>query len=155
VRRVTIASMPPLPDVPATEWAWAAGFFDGEGCVCSWLRKDAGTYCLSVILVNTNEEAMQRFGRLVLKHPNRRQAFANVKSFGSSRLPCFVLKVTGEFAKRLLRELLPYSTVKRGQIVAALQFPISHRSHPDKERVMRMQAQVYAELRRLNRTLKI
>lgn len=60
-----------------TEWAWAAGFYDGEGCMCFQKYTD-GTQVALMVVAQTNREVLERFQRAVggggIYGPRRQQA---------------------------------------------------------------------------------
>lgn len=103
-----------------TRLAWAAGFFDGEGCISLiWKRRAQNTHAwwlLQVNLTNTDRQSLERFwrsigqaGRIYAKKrvPNRRQIYYWV--------------ATDRAAERTLRLLRPYVFTKRPVSTLALE----------------------------------
>lgn len=149
-KKITKASLPEVPLVPEIEWAWAAGFIDGEGSIGIHQRQAFG-FALVFTVVNTNEDAMKRMAKLMCKNPKRKLDYARICSFGTSRLPIFVLKCTGVHAQIFLKQIYPYTTVKRRNIEVALQFPLSHRSAKNKDYIMSIQTKLREEMLALNK----
>lgn len=48
-----------------SEVMWAAGLFEGEGCISSWRRKDTHTPQLTMNLTSTDEDVVRRFHGIV------------------------------------------------------------------------------------------
>ena len=48
-----------------SEMMWAAGLFEGEGCISSWRRKDTHTPQLTMNLTSTDEDVVRRFHGIV------------------------------------------------------------------------------------------
>lgn len=101
--------------------AWAAGFFDGEGCVSIAKSARKGQplpyYRAELIVANTSREPLDRFeilfgGRVVVVRPAKH-----------NRKLTYGWKTTGTaHTAQVLRELLPWLTVKRGQALLVLEF---------------------------------
>jgi len=96
---------------------YAAGFFDGEGCVTMMTVGKNREMKLRVQIANTEEmilRALQAsFGGAVnmrsdKRHPNRKA--------------CGQLVFCGGDAERFLRSIQPHVRVKKGQVVLALEF---------------------------------
>jgi hypothetical protein len=104
-----------------TDVAWAAGFVDGEGCVsvCKSSRKGQPLpyYRADLVVSNTVREPLDRLaslfgGRVVVT----REAVGNRKR-------TFGWKTTGTaHTAEVLRELLPWLTVKREQASLVVEF---------------------------------
>ena len=108
-----------------TQIAWAAGFFDGEGCVFIQAARN-GKYIhqgLLVVVTSTTPAPLRRlyelFGGSVSKPYIGR----------SGARPARRWLVTGRLALAALKSMLPYLTVKRLQAKIALRYPIGFRGH--------------------------
>lgn len=99
--------------------AWAAGFFDGEGCISIPTRvrsRNRHGYTLSLYVGQVDPSPLRRFqslfgGTVVTK-----------KSGPFARRTMFMWRITGSTAFAALRQLHPYLTVKRSQADLALEF---------------------------------
>lgn len=100
--------------------AWAAGFFDGEGCVSMAKSARKGQplpyYRVELIVSNTVKSPLDRLselfgGRVVVarKAKGNRQTVYQWKTSGTAH------------TARVLKELLPWLTVKRQQALVALE----------------------------------
>ena len=102
-----------------TEWAWAAGFFDGEGCI-SYKRK-GGLWRL-VVQQNVREplEVLERLFGGTLYGPYTRQRSRN--GVGEWSNPYYVWRLnTQEDVVLALEAMYPYLTVKREQAQTAVE----------------------------------
>jgi len=148
--------------IPETELAWAAGFFDGEGCVTVaedrkprvHLRR--GSYRLHITVSNTKLAPLERFkalfgGAIYQQRENGEKAGLAAASTG--RKACYFWMIPGQPAQQVLRGLLPYLCTRHEQAAAALRFPILGRvgNVGLPPHVATEQAGVYHELRRLNK----
>jgi hypothetical protein len=102
----------------ASHWlAWAAGFFDGEGCII--LRKQVNkrlgwcSYVLSISVSNTDLRSLQKLEELFGSSVHRRAPMVRRKPIWDWRLDA----LKGE---RCLRLLLPWLVVKHEQAELAL-----------------------------------
>ncbi|HEX6826171.1 MAG TPA: LAGLIDADG family homing endonuclease [Nitrospiraceae bacterium] len=96
--------------------AWAAGFFDGEGCVSISSAVERGKYRryqLSVIIAQKVREPLDVFVSLF------GGSVTALKVHGSTY---FQYKTTGFNAWSILQSLLPYLTVKREVAEVGMQF---------------------------------
>jgi hypothetical protein len=103
-----------------TDLAYAAGIFDGEGCVCikevKQHKSHKPTYSLSVHITNTNEDVINWLlinfdgskHTKIPKQENRRKYF---------RWNC-----QSKHAANFLTEILPYIKIKNPQVEIALSF---------------------------------
>jgi hypothetical protein len=89
-----------------TQYAWAAGFFDGEGCVnISHVGRNT---CLRLHIVQKDIRPIERFREIfqlqqkfgIVTRPNRRHSY-------------YRLTVSGAQAADVLRKMLPYLALKR------------------------------------------
>jgi len=148
--------------IPETDLAWAAGFFDGEGCVTVAAdgkprrRLRRTSYRLHITVSNTKLAPLERFktlfgGAVYQQRQNGEKAGLAVDSAG--RKASYFWMIPGRAAQRVLASLLPYLCTRHEQAAAALAFPIVGRtgnvglpSH-----IAAGQAAIYHELRRLNK----
>ena len=101
--------LPPQHD--RREWViWAAGFFDGEGCVYIQHRKNTNVYFLKVMAVQKAIEPLNILLALFGGSVNKRRTAPAMWST-STRM-----------AERALQELLPFLLVKRKEAELALRF---------------------------------
>lgn len=96
-----------------TQYAWAAGFFDGEGCVS--LHRQGRWTCVRIILVQKDIRPMERFMATfgcaetlsVVTRRNRTNHY-------------YRLVISGRKAADVLTKMLPYLTLKRDVAEVAL-----------------------------------
>lgn len=96
-----------------TQYAWAAGFFDGEGCV-SLHNQDRST-CVRIILVQKDIRPLENFKAIfdcyeklsVVTRRNRTNHY-------------YRLVISGSRAADVLTKMLPYLTLKRAVAEVAL-----------------------------------
>lgn len=135
--------------------AWAAGFFDGEGCV--HIHKDQhrydtnlASYKLTASVSGRNRAALDRFAELfggrVRLSPKR--AYPGV--------PFFQLQLNTESASAALKAMLPYLTNKHDVAALAVEFQDWYAASRTRSRAMpearRARAEVYkAECHRIVR----
>jgi len=100
---------------------YAAGFFDGEGCVCIIKPnkdRDRPNYNLSVSISNTNENVMNWF----------RSVFnANVysrKSRDDNHRDYHVIQLTGDKAAYFLLSIVSHLKIKKEQAVLGIKFQL-------------------------------
>jgi len=99
---------------------WAAGFFDGEGCIVIERRgPDAGVLQISV--GQARPEPLARFAALFGGRPPRCE-LSGARLPDGSRKPFWRWSVSSALAGAALRELSPFLVVKREQALAALEF---------------------------------
>lgn len=95
---------------------YAAGFFDGEGCVNFTIRGKAKQAVIRVMLVNTNInillEFQERFGGILT---SRKQKNITWKDFNC-------LTLNGHFAIKFLSAIRPYVHIKHNQIELAFEY---------------------------------
>ena len=94
--------------------AWAAGFFDGEGCVI--LRKVKNTYAVRIAVSQVNPTPIKRF----------KDMFGGHISYQKSKNPNWSAQWKWEqdskSASETLRLLQPYLCVKHDVVALALEF---------------------------------
>ncbi len=117
-------------DDPAA-FAWAAGFIDGEGCVCIYEQKkrDLSNYCLSLSAVTVVRAPLERlralFGGYI--HYYSKPSRHRIQPYYSWALH------SGRKVQRALKAMWPYLSVKVAQAATAFVFPIGRqgaRLHP-------------------------
>ena len=104
------------------ELAWAAGFFDGEGCV-SVVKRHTGSSAKRSYLyyqLNLNAPQINKDPLLKLKSLFGGQVRCT-RSYGNRR-PSFVWTLHAALAEKALRALLPYLIVKKAEAELALQY---------------------------------
>jgi hypothetical protein len=103
--------------------AWAAGFFDGEGCVLVSERKNQTVYQLFVSITQQNPTALhllkQRFGGSVT--PDRTATVGYERKRGA--VLCWRWKSTSGVAHEFLAAIEPFVVVKADQVRVALTWP--------------------------------
>lgn len=109
------------------ELAWAAGFFDGEGCIYLRAGKGIAGWQLLCSLGQSDDSPLEEFQRIVggvgfvgRRHYPKR----------SNRRPCWAWQTSSQKAEDVLRLLLPFLRVKRSQAVAALEFQETYPEKP-------------------------
>lgn len=98
--------------------AWAAGFFDADGCI-SISRAKGNTYSrLMVILVQKSVRPIEAFAGLWPK------GWINIahRDHGSKRTGYYRFTMSGKNAADALVEMLPHLVDKRDQAVVAIDF---------------------------------
>lgn len=102
------------------EWAWLAGFFDGEGCVRgrSYWRHDKAkprhSVAISLVITQRDREVLDRIQAMT--------GVGTVTSKTGTPTPAFHW-VTGGHTQLagVLEHLIPYSVVKRDQMLLAIE----------------------------------
>lgn len=89
--------------------AWAAGFFDGEGCVAAYLYPDKGLV-MYIGYGNTERLTMEQM-RTISGGTIRIRAVQP-----TSKKPYWFIQLSGEKAEFFLRKIRPYSVTKLAQI---------------------------------------
>ena len=101
----------------ATDKAWAAGLFDGEGCIM--IKRDYNklrvTFSLRLILTNNHVGALEKFKTIVGGIGSIRQW-----SRDGRKNPTWDWRVASKQAEFVLKLLLPYLVVKHEQAELAL-----------------------------------
>lgn len=110
-------------NVQSSDLAWAAGFFDGEGCI-SIVRqrykdpKRQSTYRLKICVSQTNKRSLEEFEWIV----GLRGRIVEQKAKGKARRSCYHLIYESLASAVVLRRLQPYLRRKREQCEIALDF---------------------------------
>lgn len=103
--------------------AWAAGFFDGEGCIHVHIRKAREhrrgySYQLTTTAAQITPIPLDKlkaiFGGKVY----------TLNSTGPNRRICYQWYLGGRSAIEFLRTVLPYLTVKHDEAMLAIQYPV-------------------------------
>ena len=140
--------------------AWAAGFFDGEGCVLVSPRSSGKFHCLFTSVTQQDPTALhllkQRFGGNVT--PDKT---ATSDSYERKRGAALVWrwKASSVEAHAFLRAIQPYTVVKAEQVRIALEFPhVGTRfciNNPIPEDVRAKREQVMIALRDIRKAQKV
>lgn len=108
----------PTPTAKELEWAWLAGFFDGEGCVqiCHRTQKRGLVWVLTIGIVNTYLPVMDRIAAMLGgRHWNKIRHSPKHK-------PCRYWSATGDEAQAVLKGVRPYLCVKHLQADLGIEF---------------------------------
>ena len=114
-----------------TQYAWAAGMFDGEGCVV--IRKPSASVRAFVVQLSVegiHRPGIEHFARIAgvgTVHPDR---YSTKK--GRQK---WVWQAAARKAEKVLRAMLPYLIIKRKEVELALEFlslPLIHRGRGGK-----------------------
>ena len=114
MRRTWLVDCKQLAVIISTQYA--AGFFDGEGCINITVRGPSRQVCLRVMLVNTDAPILRFFqiqfgGRLAKPRMN-----------GDGWKEFRQLNWSGHAAAAFIREIEPYLILKKPQAQLALEF---------------------------------
>jgi intein-encoded DNA endonuclease-like protein len=127
-----------------TELAWAAGFFDGEGCII--LRKSKNTYVVRATVTQVNPAPITKFKQLFGGHislqKQKREGWKDQWKWEQD----------SKSGVETLKLLLPYLIVKRDVAEIAIEFQNTkkHGSKATEERVNR-ELEFKAKISGLNR----
>lgn len=126
---------------------WAAGFFDGEGSVSISKRQRTKGFLehhLSVQIVQTNKAALEEI--------QKRYGGSLTKGKGQN-LPVWRLRFHGTKATGFLEAILPYSLVKREEILIALKLrsAIGIPGQRSNEGAQRTKEEAFMELQEVRR----
>ena len=144
--------------------AWAAGFFDGEGCVIVELSKERGCRhgfrtSLHATVTQTSlpclELFLERFGGAIKTSEHRTPN-------GRRWAVQYTWVTRNEAAIDFLRAIHPYSVVKREQIGVAIKYPFradtgrkyGSPTNPIPDEVMAQRVAIAHELRRIRASMK-
>lgn len=98
---------------------YAAGFFDGEGCIVLHIKREKDGYWHTVFCTNVSN--INRGVLEWLRCTFGGNIYAdNIKQKKLGKRTCWSWRLVGTGAERLLRYLLPYLRVKRRQAEIAL-----------------------------------
>lgn len=107
--------MPTVGKRQREQLIWAAGFFDGEGCICLFHNKDKRWFSLHIVVVNTDPRSIERFVELF--------PFAKRKIICSKNgkwKPRYEWRTQGKHAGNVLEQLLPYLINKKEEAEIAI-----------------------------------
>ncbi|HKT90082.1 MAG TPA: LAGLIDADG family homing endonuclease [Candidatus Sulfotelmatobacter sp.] len=110
-----------------TDYAWAAGFFDGEGCVSIYSQKRYT--CARVHIVQKDIRPLIRMSKMF----GERERIGSVKR-ADRRHTYYRLTFSGQRAADVLEKMLPYLSLKREVAMLALQLQESVNKFSVKER---------------------
>jgi hypothetical protein len=98
---------------------WAAGFFDGEGCVMISRQPNANTHVLSVVVANCEQEVLEP-----LLAWGSKIALVNNRSRSKNSRPSFRWAIQSQKAAVFLRDIQPFvrSYKNKERIALALEF---------------------------------
>ena len=145
--------------------AWAAGFFDGEGCVMVELSKEKRCLhgfrtSLHTTVTQTSlpclELFLHRFGGAITTSENRTPN-------GRRWAVQYRWIVRNEQALIFLQAILPYTVVKKEQVVVALSYPLltergkryGSQANPIPESVMQERLEIRQKLQSIRSSMKI
>lgn len=110
-----------MSGIPIEAVVYAAGFFDGEGCVGIYRRKmPASTrpHSVSIRIINTNPLPLQfiqkNFGGSIGAHRPKNPEF--------NRKPTWQWRIGGEAGYEFLRSILPFLIVKAREVELCIAF---------------------------------
>lgn len=117
-------------EVLSSDLAWAAGFFDGEGCISIVRQRYQDptrqpTYRLKIYVSQTNKRSLEEFEWVV----GLRGRIVEQKARGKSRRSCYHLIYESLACAVVLRRLQPYLRRKREQCEIALDFQMRCEIH--------------------------
>jgi hypothetical protein len=98
-----------------TQYAWAAGFFDGEGCVS--LSHQGRWTCARIILVQKDPRPLEHFK---LAFDLDEKISPQHRRHGKKMCTYLRLVVSGRRAADVLTKMLPYLTLKRAVAEVAI-----------------------------------
>ena len=97
----------------SSDIAWAAGLFEGEGCI-SWKQCPGGQFSKRLLVTMTDKDVVAKFARIVgipKLIPNKDNS---TRKDGSPKLPAWVWRTGKESEiRRILIMLLPYFGERR------------------------------------------
>lgn len=102
--------------------AWAAGFFDGEGCVRIGVQYKPGKSTPAMILSASISNTDPRPVTILCKAFQGARRTLNTSSRRGKPCTSAVCSLTGARAYNFIRDILPYSVVKREQIILSMEF---------------------------------
>lgn len=100
-------------------FSYCAGLFDGEGCVrLNYFKKYNNAFGLSIAISMTNKDVIQKlyenFGGTFRLHTRWKENYKDLWDW----------TLSGRNAKIFLANILPYSIVKKEEILVALEYPL-------------------------------
>lgn len=101
----------------SVELAWAAGLFDGEGCVRIYQQTKTNAFVLQLVLVNTNLKAVTKFHEIMGVG-----SISEKRRYATHHKQCWAWQASAQKGKIALEKLLEYSVIKKPEIAVALEF---------------------------------
>jgi len=132
----------PLDTLTQNELDWAAGLFEGEGCIHIGYRSMDDTYRLIATIGNTDEQVTRFFHD---KFGGWHQLAGGTRT---GRKPAWVWTVAGPAAEKFLRQILPSLRTDRVRTKAELGIKFRERMGKGAKG---WQRRIYHEIRNLNR----
>ena len=145
--------------------AWAAGFFDGEGCVIVEISKEKGCRhgyrtSLHATVTQTSLPCLERY---LVKFGGSIKTSDTRTPNGRRWSVQYTWVVRNEKAADFLRAIHPYAVVKHEQITAALKYPLTSPdgrkyggvSNPIPDEVMVKRVAIAHELRNIRASMKV
>ena len=123
-----------------TDIAWAAGYIDGEGCISAYK-------VLRITVSSTNCQSLDRLLGLFGGSING----PHTPPSKPGQRPWWAWSICGPAAKRALKRILPYLTIKASEATIALTFPLGSQGKKPNSYTMSHRREIDAELRRLKR----
>lgn len=144
--------------------AWAAGFFDGEGCVLVELSKERGCKhgfrtALHATVTQTSlpclELFLERFGGIIVANENKTPN-------GRRWAVQYRWSVKNDDAIQFLKAIQPYCVVKKSQVDIAIKYPTKSqdgkkygsKANPIPEDVMQARLEMRECLQRIRASMK-
>lgn len=115
-----------LRKLPLADLAWAAGFFDGEGCIGIYNR-GGNSYCRNVTVVNTDIRPLVKFRDMFGGSINSKRQHYNRGQYVCRGISELYIHVSQ--AEKMFRAILPYMVIKREQAELYLEFGRYLRPH--------------------------
>lgn len=100
------------------QYAWAAGFFDGEGCVHLQCDKTRRYFCLRVVIAQLDKRPLEKFCAMFGLMENIGVVFRTRRGV---RHPYWRLTISGRTASEVLKKMLPYLSLKREVVECGLE----------------------------------
>jgi hypothetical protein len=133
-----------------TDIAWAAGFFDGEGCITVFRANGGRNHALRVGFAQKNKIPVERFEDLF-----GGEAIYHMKKDGSGH---WYWNLYGRNALRFLQTISPYLVMKADQASTAIAFQLRRQTSTTKnpltseERALDLQD--YIDLKRMKQAVE-
>jgi len=113
-----------MNELTETEWAYLAGFIDGDGCITINVGGTKGSvtpsHRLLLLITQANKEYLEKWcARVGL---GRVYAIHSGESPIQGTKQCYNWQMSGRQAEAVLRKVLPYLDIKREQAEIAIKF---------------------------------
>jgi len=98
-----------------TDYAWVAGFIDGDGCISLGIHKVKGTEYAgaAVIITQKTPEPLEHIRKVFGLRHTVQEVTSHHKKYKAQGLRHFRLSITGKTAKDVLMKIMPYLVFKR------------------------------------------